>query len=372
VNSQRKKIAVFGIRSLPPSDGSGGSDTIAEALYSRLADRGYAVVVYCRKYRGASQKCPSRYKNMRLIHLPTIRRQGFDTLIHSFLCTLHIIFFSTGELIHIHNAGNIIWVPLLKLFGKKCFIGVDGLDWKRTRWPVYVRAYLRTAVYLAAHLSDRIIVDNVFAYRHYVEKLGEKIVYIPYGVEIKYTSSRRILEQLHLEPHKYILFVGRFIPEKGIHYLIEAFEKLDTDIKLVLVGDNLLDKRWVDKLRSTKDKRIVFTGYLYGQSVDELMQHCYLYVQPSDVEGLSPVILTAMSVGKCVLASDILENRFLVQENGFLFQRGDVGSLLSALRMLLSANEEVRDKGKRAQRFVAGNFSWDKVVDQYVEIFLKC
>lgn len=371
MKEQKLRIAVFGIRSLPPSDGCGGSDTATEGLYSCLAKRGYEVVVYCRKYRGINRKYPKSYRNLKLIHIPTIRKQGFDTLIHSFLCTLHIILFNSAKIIHIHNPGNIIWVPLLRLFRKKCFVSVDGLDWRRTRWPVYVRIYLRISFYLVLRLSNRIIVDNVFIQRHYLKGFGAKVDYIPYGVETKEITSCEILEKLNLRKGKYILFVGRFIKEKGVHYLIEAFEKLETDFNLVLVGDNLFDKNWVNKLKSTEDKRIVFTGYMYGQHVDELMQHCYLYVQPSDVEGLSPVILTAMSFGKCVLAGDIPENSFLVKDHGYLFKRGNITSLVSALKMLLNSEEKVKQKGESAQEFVARNFSWDKVADQCIEIFSK-
>jgi glycosyltransferase involved in cell wall biosynthesis len=131
----------------------------------------------------------------------------------------------------------------------------------------------------------------------------------------------------------------------------------------------LFDEDWVNKLKSTTDKRIIFTGFLYGQYVDELIQHCYLYVQPSDVEGLSPVILTAMGMGKCVVSSDIPENSYLVENNGFLFEKGNVESLASVLEKLLRAEEEVKQKGKSSQEFVKKNFSWDTAVDKYVELF---
>ena len=367
---KKLRIAAFGIRSLPPSEGSGGAETFAEELYTSLKQRGHEIVVYCRKYPGEHKKYPKNYKSLKLHYLPTIRKAGFDTLFHSFLCTLHIILFNTGTIIHIHNPGNSIWVLFLRLFGKKCYISMDGVDWDRKRWRIYARIYLKITYCLALLVSNRVIVDNIFVQRYYLKKFGVKLDYVPYGTNIKKINTYEILEQLNLKKDKYILFVGRFSKEKGVHYLIKAFEKLDTDFNLVLVGDDLFDKNWVNKLKSTKDSRIIFTGFLYGHYVNELIQNCYLYVQPSDVEGLSPVILRVMGFGKCVLSSDIPENRFLVENNGYLFKRGDIESLASEIKMLVDNKEKVKKAGKSSQEFVKNNFSWDKAAEQHIKIFL--
>lgn len=370
MKDKKLNIVVFGLRNLPSTDGCGGLETFAEELYPRLAQKGHNVVVYCRRYLSENKKYTLSYKNLKLIYLPTIKKQGLDTLIHSFLCTIHIIFFNTGKIIHIQNAGNSIWVPFLRIFGKKCYVSMDGIDWHRERWPIYARLYLKITNYLALKISNKVIVDNIFVQRYYLKKIGIKIDYISYGVNIiKKISSNEILKKLNLKENKYILFVGRFIKEKGVHYLIRAFEKLDTDFNLVLVGDNLFDKNWVNRLKSTKDKRIIFTGYMYGHYVDELMQHCYLYVQPSDVEGLSPVILRVMGLGKCVLSSDIPENKFLVEKNGYLFKSGSIESLRDRLKILIRDENKVKQKGKFSQEFVKKNFSWDKIIKQYLKIF---
>ncbi|MHA1380851.1 MAG: glycosyltransferase family 4 protein [Candidatus Helarchaeota archaeon] len=354
---------------MPSTDGCGGAETFGEELYPRLAQRGHRVVVYCRKYIGENKRYPKSYKSLKLIHFPTIKKQGIDTLIHSFLCTFHIIIFNTGKIIHIHNGGNSIWVPFLRLFRKKCFIGIDGLDWNRKRWPIFVRLYLKITNYLAFKFSNKVIVDNIFVQRYYLEKHGVELDYIPYGVNIRKIKTKNILDKLKIKKDKYILFVGRFIKEKGVHYLIRAFEKVETDFNLVLVGDNLFDKKWVNKLKSTEDKRIIFTGYMYGHYVDELIQNCYLYVQPSDVEGLSPVILRVMGFGKCVLSSDIPENKFLVENNGYLFKNGNIESLRDRLQILIKNEKDVKQRGRYSQKFVKKNFSWDEITKHYLKIF---
>ena len=136
-------------------------------------------------------------------------------------------------------------------------------------------------------------------------------------------------------------------------------------------GDDLFDTNWVKKLKSTTDKRVLFTGFLYGKDVDELIQHCYLYVQPSDVEGFSPVILRAMGHGKCVLSSDIPENKFIVENNGFLFKHSDVNSLKEKLEFLISNNNVVKGAGKKSQEFVVENYSWDYITKKYEQVFYE-
>ena len=193
--------------------------------------------------------------------------------------------------------------------------------------------------------------------------------YVPYGSNIVKINTSVALAKMGVEKNKYLLFAGRFSIEKGIHYLIKAFEQIDTDLKLVLIGDDLYNKVWVSELRSTKDKRIIFTGFLYGTDVDELMQHCRFYVQPSDVEGLSPVILRVMGLGKCVLSSDIPENTFLVKDHGYLFKHGDIDSLKNEIEKLINNSEAVNIAGERSRKFVEENYSWDKITRLHIDIF---
>jgi len=372
-NEETKKLRIvaFGIRALPPVEGCGGAETFAEELYTRLSSRGHEVTVYCRKRFGENKRYPSRYRNLHLIYLPTLRKMGFDTLFHSFLCTLHIVFFDTGDVVHIHNAGNSLFIPLLRLFRKKCFVSIDGIDWKRTRWSWYAKLYLKAASLFALRVSNRVIVDNRIVQEYYKNKYNIELDYLPYGANITKTSTKTALSKYDLEQNKYILFIGRFSIEKGVHYLIEAFERIDTNMKLVLVGDDLFNHDWVKKLKSTKDHRIVFTGFLYGSAVDELIQHCYFYVQPSDVEGLSPVILRVMGSGKCVLASDIPENRIIVEQNGFLFKKGDTDSLKDEIKKLLIDSRLIQNAGSKSREYVEHNYSWDRVAEGHLHLFFN-
>jgi glycosyltransferase involved in cell wall biosynthesis len=364
----KQKFAAFGIRTLPPSDGCGGAETFAEEFYTRLNKNGYEVTVYSRKLFGDKTK-NLIYRDLNIIYLPTLKKVGVDTFFHSFLCSLHIIFFNTGKIVHIHNAGNSVFIPLLRLFGKKCYISMDGIDWNRTRWSRFARIYLKFTNFIAFYVANRVIVDNKIVEEYYSKKYINKTTYIPYGANIQKIDGCSTLSKFGVEKGKYLLFVGRFSIEKGVHYLIKAFEKIDTDFKLVLVGDDLYNKEWVSGLKSTNDKRIIFTGFLYGNEVDELMQHCCFYVQPSDVEGLSPVILRVMGFSKCVLSSDIPENSFLVKGNGYMFKHGDIESLKNEIEKLISCKELVQTAEDRSLKFVKENYSWDKITQQHINIF---
>jgi glycosyltransferase involved in cell wall biosynthesis len=364
----KPKFAAFGIRTLPHSAGCGGAETFAEELYTRLEQSGYDVTVYA-KERFGDKKKNVLYKNLKIIYLPTFGKVGIDTFFHSFLCTLHIIFFNTGKIIHIHNAGNSFFIPMLRIFGKKCFISMDGIDWNRTRWNKFARIYLRITNFMAFYVANKVIVDNKYVQEYYSKKYMNRTEYVPYGSNINKIETDNALNKTGVEKNKYLLFVGRFSIEKGIQYLIKAFEQVKTDFKLVLIGDDLYNKVWVDELRSTKDKRIIFTGFLYGLDVDELMQHCYFYVQPSDVEGLSPVILRVMGLGRCVLSSDIPENTFLVKDHGYLFKHGDIDSLKTEIETLIKNSDLVNSAGTKSRKFVEENYSWEEVTRQHINIF---
>ena len=364
-------ISVFGVRSIPPSDGSGGSETYAVELYSRLVLRGHNVTVYCRKYFFHEKKYPRRYKNIKLIYLPTIKIAGIDTFFHSFLSTMHILLFNSSSIVHIHNAGNSIFVLPLRFFGINCYVSMDGIDWNRLRWNSFARTYLKLTNNLAFKVCNKVIIDNDIVKKFYENNYAEKIKVIYYGANILNVKTYKIPKSFGLTKNQYILFIGRFSKEKGVHHLINAFEKTNTNLKLVIVGDDLFNKAWVKKLKSTKDKRIIFTGYLYGNGINELIQNCFLYVQPSEVEGLSPVILRVMGMGKCVLSSDIPANKKLVENNGYLFKNTNAESLKNNIEYLIENEQLVNDSGAKSLEFVKNNYSWDSVTDKHEKIFLN-
>lgn len=363
------RIAAFGFRSVPPKPGCAGADKFAEELYSRLAERGYTVTGYNRVYESADVKADT-YKSINLINLQTPKRSGIEALWHSLRATIHIIVHNTGDVVHIQNGGNSIFAIPLRLFGKKVYIGEDGAEWARGKWPWYARLYLRMTRWITAHIPNGVIFDNVFVREMFEQRYSRNYHFVPFGSDpAADQSDSDILGTLGLEPKGYFLFVGRFIPDKGLQYLVPAFEALDTSLKLVLVGGAAEGSEFEKTLKSTRDGRVLFPGYLYGRDVHTLMRNAYAYVQPSDLEGLSPVVLENMGLGTPIICSDIRENLFVVGDTAVTFRKGDTTDLTAKLNFSLNDPPLLAANALAAQSRAENLFSWEAVTQQHEEIF---
>jgi glycosyltransferase involved in cell wall biosynthesis len=367
--TSKLKIAAFGFRSLPLRDGCAGADKFALELFPRLVKSGHTVTAYNRLYPG-QESFRGEYQGVTLKYFRTINQKGFDTLLHSCKCTFHIIFKNTADIVHIQNGGNSIWAIFLRIAGKKVFISQDGIDWNRDKWPWYGKAYLRLSAFMTAHFPNTVIFDNIFAQEFFEKRFHKKFSFIPFGSDVpEFAESDEVFNRLKINRNKYFLFVGRFIPDKGLHYLIPAFEKLKTTKKLVLVGGSPNPSDYEKKLFSTKDKRIVFAGYIYGDEVLTLMKRAYCYIQPSDVEGLSPVILNVMYLNTPIICSNIKENIFAVGDTSILFEKGNVDSLKEALDKSLDSPDLLHRLAENSKKRALSLFSWDHVAHQHELIF---
>jgi glycosyltransferase involved in cell wall biosynthesis len=351
------RIALLGTRGVPAN--YGGSETAAEEIYSRLAARGHDVVVYCRKHKvDPAQKW---YRGIRTVVLPSIDTKALDTISHSLLSILDVVAHNRADIVHFHGIGNAILFPILECFGKRVVVGVDGMDWKRNKWNWLERRYLRLSLNMAVGWSDAVYVDSLSAQRFCKEFYGREFPLISYGAQVRSVSTTTALVNYGLEREKYVLFVGRLIPEKGVHHLIRAFENIETEYRLVIVGDNPYNPKYVASLKSTRDPRISFVGYVYGDGFWELCSNCYLYVQPSEVEGTSPVLLSAMGCGRCVVVNGIQENLDVIGDAGIAFLPNDAQDLARILEELFHQPERVHALGESARQRVSELFSWDNV-----------
>ncbi|HVW97755.1 MAG TPA: glycosyltransferase [Mucilaginibacter sp.] len=363
------RIAAFGFRSVPPTKGAAGADKFAIELFPRLVKRGHHVVAYNRRYSDSFIDI-SEYKGVTIKTFKTTSRKGFDTLLHSFKCTWDIIFNNTADIVHIQNGGNSIWAFPLRLFGKKVFISQDGVDWKRDKWPWYGKLYLKLSAFITAHIPNEVIFDNVVARRLFEERFNKKFAFIPFGSEVDAVGNdSSILEKLELEKGEYYLFVGRFIPDKGLHYLIPAFKKSDTRKKLVLIGGSPNPSPYEKQIFEMGDERIIFPGYIYGGDVNTLMLNAYCYIQPSDVEGLSPVVLTVMGLNVPLIVSDIEENQYAVKDTARMFEKGNVESLKDEINYCEANYSEMKALAQKAQTRALSTFNWEMVADEHVRVF---
>ncbi|MEI7676519.1 MAG: glycosyltransferase family 4 protein [Bacteroidales bacterium] len=369
------RIAAFGgFRDIPPKAGAAGSDKFAVELYPRIAKRDFPIVAYCRIYPGdvASEVVKPEYEGVKLKYFTTVNKAGFDTLLHSFKVTLDIIFRNTADVVHIHSGANSIWALLLRIAGKKVIISQFAMDWKRDKWPWYGKLFYKVSSYLTATCPNNVIFDNIFTKEYFENKFNRKYDFVPYGSEVKNPGEDiGILSKLGVVKGEYFLFVGRFIPDKGVHLLVEAFEKCKTDKKLVLVGGSPNPGPYEAKIRQTTDPRIIFAGYVYGDDTNRLMKNAYTYIQPSLIEGLSPVILTVMGLGAPLLCSDIVENKYITEENATHFISGNASDLQKQIEYVLANHSLIEKKATTGLKNISERFNWEKITDQFLDIFTK-
>ena len=357
------KVAMIGSRGIPET--YSGIETALKAMCPRLVARGHEVSVYCRSYYGL----PDEYQGVRLISLPSVNTKHLDTISHVFLCTMHSLF-QDFDILHFHALGPTLlsWLPRAE--GRKVVATVQGLDWQRAKWGTAARKTLQVAERTSVRLPHRTIVVSKVLKNYYKARYGSSVAYIPNGVDIPpHSPPRLIVKEFGLAGHDYIFFASRLVPEKGVHYLLDAYARCDTDIKLVIAGEGVHSKDYVASLKEMAGPNVIFTGYVSGELLTELFSNAYLYVLPSEMEGLSLSLLEAMSYGLCVLTSDIPENREVIQDRGFTFKCGDPTSLAEMLDLLVHDENRAREYGARARARVEAEYGWDHITDLTDEVY---
>src|ERR1035438_4041309 len=251
------RIAAFGFRTIPLAKGAAGADKFASELYPRLVKRGHSVVAYNRRYPDVYVE-GGEYKGVKIITFKTTSKKGFDTLLHSLKCTWDIIVHNTADIVHIQNGGNSIWALPLRMFGKKVFISQDGVEWKRDKWPWYGKVYLKLSTFFSSRFPNQVIFDNIIAKNYFEKRFKKRFEFIPFGSEIAaVTEDTTILKKYDLVKDQYYLFAGRFIQDKGLHYLIPAFKEAHPDKKLVLVGGSPNPSSYESELRSMATSNVI-------------------------------------------------------------------------------------------------------------------
>lgn len=305
---------------------------------------------------------------MRLVKLPTVRNKYLDTIVHTFISCLHAIPARYDvALMFISGNGPLAIIP--RLFGQKVILNVDGLDWKRAKWPGPAKKYIQFAEWLSTKFPHRVITDSKVVQAYYLEKYKKTTNYIAYGARVEPLPPGEYLQKFGLESRKYILFVGRLVPENCAHHLVEAFKGLDTSYKCVIVGDAPYAEEYIRHLKSLAGAGVIFTGYLFGEGYRELSTNAYLFVETSEVGGTHPALLEAMAFGNCVLVNDTAENLETMGDAGFSYHGQEGSSSLSqTLQKLLDNPELVEQQRQLALERVNAHYSWEHVTDEYEKL----
>ncbi len=356
------KIGIAGIRGIPAN--FGGSETAVEEIGRRLVEYGHDVTVYCRRHSSTTND--KVYKGMRRVVLPSVNTLNLDMPSHTFLSVFHMALSGHYDVIHFHGVGNSLFFPLLRLFTRvPVMVVVDGPDWQRPKWGWAARRALRTSFPMVVKYANTIISDNRPVQRLFKNDYGRDTDYVVYGADDSPVQECGELQRHGLKPGGYFLQVAALVPDKGVHLTVKAYEQLDTDVPLVIVGDTLYAHEYKAELMATKDKRIHFLGYIYGEPCRELVKNAFAYVHPLLVDGTSPALLQAMALGQGIISTDLPETVDVVRDVAFTFKSGDITDLRDKMRSALDHPEQVRRYGELALQRIRQRYNWDIVARQY-------
>ena len=363
---------MIGHKRIPSREG--GVEVVVEELSKRLVRKGHDVEVYNRKgkhiaNRNLPQYNNSYYEGIKIISIPTINKKSLDAFIYSFLATLRALS-GKYDLIHYHAEGPCVMLIIPHLFKIRTIATIHGLDWQRAKWGGLATKYLLMGEKIAAKYADEVIVLSKNAQDYFLKTYNRETQYIPNGINVQHTIEADVIKNKYgLKRNDYFLFLARIVPEKGLHYLIEAFQNLDTDIKLVVAGGSSHSDEYMEKIKSLveKDNRIIMTGFVDGKEREELFSNCLVYILPSDIEGMPLSLLEAMSYERKCLVSNIAENLEVIQNSGYVFEKGDSKSLLHHLKKLLSEENSV-DPG-HCPNYDLSNFNWDIITERHMQLY---
>jgi len=362
------KIAMLGVKSIP---WGGGIPTYTEELGSRLVARGHQVTVYCRGQYLDDPSC-SVHRGIERRTSGGLRGKHFDAPSHTLTAACNSMV-RDFDILHIHGMAPGFVAPMIRAFSRKrVVLTVHACDWKGNKWGRLARLCMQQASGVGLRMAHRVTTVSHGLQEYLQEERGCDAAYTPPGVPIADIIPAYDILKLGLEPNDYALCVSRLMPEKGIHYVVEAFERLHTDKKLVIAGNCPYECDYVKELMSHAGDRIIFLGYVSGRLLEELYSHASVFLQPSDLEGLPISVVEAMSYGRCVLASDIPQNQECLGGNGFTFEAGNVDDLTEKLSWLLENPSACENQFGRVREYVWHTFNWDRTTDTYERLYAQC
>jgi glycosyltransferase involved in cell wall biosynthesis len=355
------RLAILGTRGIPAR--YGGFETFAEELSTRLHERGHQVLVYCRE-----RHPEPTYRGVELQYLPTIRHKYFDTIAHTFLSTAHLLTRRCDAVLYC-NAANAVFTWMPRVVGMPVALNVDGLERHRKKWNRAARAWYRLSEWLATWMPNAVVTDAARIAEYYQERYRRESEMIPYGAELGAVESAVVLDKLGLERGKYFLYVSRMEPENNALLVREAFEKIETSLRLALIGDAPYAADYIRQVRDTRDPRVAIPGAIYGQGYRELGSHCFAYIHATEVGGTHPALIEAMGRGALTLYLDTPENAEVAGGAGIPFTAESLGDIM---RQVIEMPESERERWRAlAMERVRERYSWDAVTVTYENLFKR-
>ena len=378
MKAQRKnrklRIAMLGHKRIPSREG--GVEIGVGELSERMAKLGHDVTCYNRRGHHVSgeefdSEILTEYNGVRINSVFTVQKGGLAAVSSSVFAAIKAAF-GRYDVVHFHAEGPcaMLWLP--KLFGKRCIATIHGLDHQRAKWGKFASKYILFGEKCAARFADEVIVLSESVQSYFKDTYGRETVFIPNGVSpAEKKDAAEITEKFGLSQNSYVLYLGRLVPEKGIRYLIESYKSVKTDKKLVIAGGSSDTAEFEAELKSlaAEDERIIFTGFVQGRMLEELYSNAYLYVLPSDLEGMPLSLMEAMSYGNCCLTSDIPECSQVTGEKGFTFRKSDTEDLKNKLQFLCDNSDKVNMFKETSAEYICKKYSWDDVVNRTLALY---
>jgi glycosyltransferase involved in cell wall biosynthesis len=359
------KIGILGTRGIPAN--YGGFETFAEECGAGLAARGHDVVVYGRSHyipRGLR-----RHRDVSLVVLPTLRWKYTDTVVHTFISILHALF-QRFDAILICNAANSVFAWMPRVVGVPVAVNVDGIERRRRKWNWLGKSFYWLSEHFSVWFPDIVITDAKIIQEYYRNQYRINSEFIPYGAITDRPQGRVTLDRLGLTPGGFFLYVSRLEPENNAHLVIQAFEQVKTDKRLVIVGDAPYAANYVRDLRRTRDNRILFPGAIYGDGYRELLAGAFCYIHATEVGGTHPALIEAMGQGNVVVANGTPENREVMGNSGICYRTNDSDDLRCILQAIEDDPAKFQSLRQLARVRVAAEYSWADVVSRYEQLFV--
>ena len=356
------QIAEFGQKHIFTTEG--GIEVVVTELTKEFAKDNQVTVFNRWEVDKPKMEYP-KVKNVRMINVPTLSNGKLNAQLYSMISSIQCLF-DDYDVVHIHAEGPCVFIPLLKLAGKKVVVTIHGLDWQRAKWGKFASAYIKLGETMAGKFADRIIVLNDETSYYFRDVFGRHTTMIKNGVTVYPTTKSNLIAKYGLKTGNYILYLGRIVPEKRLDLLCEAYKQSKSKKKLVIAGeitDAVKEEPWY--IEAKENKNIIFTGFARDDFKNQLLCNAQLFVLPSDIEGMSIALLEALGLGMRVLASDIKENKQLLKKYGNSFKAGDVNDLALKLKELSKLPFE---RSKAQYDWIKENYGWAQCAEKTKEV----
>ncbi|HWH58326.1 MAG TPA: glycosyltransferase [Terriglobales bacterium] len=368
IHSRKLRLAIFGARGIPST--YSGTETFFIELAPRLVERGHEVIIYCR--RSLFRERPTHYKGVRLIYLPSIETKNVGTFTHTLACMIDVLFRNVDAML-VTNVANSLHCIIPRIFRQNCAINVDGVEWKRGKWGRLGKWYFRFNARMCGKILPKGIITDAYAMRKlYLREFNTPSACIAYGGNIEQSVNPEVVRRYGLEPDNYYLIASRLVPENNAALIVEGFKKAPTRKVLAIAGDANYRSEYITDLKANAGDRVRFLGHVDSiEDIKELHCNCYAYIHGHMMGGTNPALLKALGFGNCVLAHDNAFNAEVLDGNGYGLLFRDADELAAKIQLIEEHPDVARDYRRKAPERIRNVYNWERIVDQYEELFYQ-